>query len=165
MRRLLVLFFPFAGILSFSGHPHSDFIDPTGTYLLKGDVKGNKVVSHSAEMRARLLDGEKVALCFYMNSGYPSYTYGAFVDTFAYDNNCIRYSPKNDSACMLIVSFRLLDAEMVGVYSDPHASCGFGQGALEPAILKKVSSEKPLIQDLSKHRGGGALQGAETSRG
>jgi hypothetical protein len=153
MRSLFVLLIPITSIFSFSGTSHPVFIDPTGTYILKGDVKGNKVLGHSGELRARLLSHDRVALSFYMNSGYPAYSYAAFVDSFTYDNNSAVYQSKIDSSCNLIFRFAAWKVEMVCIYSDPHTSCGFGQGSLTPSVMEKISSEMPLIQDMSSHRG------------
>ena len=57
---------------------HQIFIDPTGTYLLKGEVKKNKIVGHSGEFRVRLLNANTVAMCLYLNKGEPGYESGFF---------------------------------------------------------------------------------------
>ena len=47
------------------------FINPTGTYILKGDVKNNNIISHFGELRVHLLDSNTLAFCFYLSNGYP----------------------------------------------------------------------------------------------
>ena len=60
-----------------------DFINPTGIYLLKGEVKNNKIIGHSGELRVRLLDSITVAICLYLSKGYPGISvesrHGGFV--------------------------------------------------------------------------------------
>jgi hypothetical protein len=53
----------------FSGSP--DFVNPTGTYILKGEVKNSKIIGHYGELRVCLLDSSTIALCFFVNKGYP----------------------------------------------------------------------------------------------
>jgi hypothetical protein len=126
------------------------FIDPTGTYILKGEVRKNKITGHSGEIRARLLDQHKVALCLYMNNGYPDYASGAMIDTLDYEEDRTFYQPAHDSSCFLIFIFRFRTVEIMEVYSDPHSGCGFQQGIMIPATFEKSSSDVPVIQDLSK---------------
>lgn len=126
------------------------FVDPTGTYILKGEVRKNKLTGHSGEIRARLLDHQKVALCLYMNNGYPDYASGAMIDTLDYEEDRTYYQPANDSSCFLVFIFRFNTAEIMEVYSDPHSGCGFAAGIMTPAIFEKSSSDVPVIQDLSK---------------
>jgi hypothetical protein len=63
-------------LLLLSGGLHHDcaeFINPTGTYLEKGEIKNSKIIGHSGELRVRLLDSSTIALCFFANKGYPGY--------------------------------------------------------------------------------------------
>jgi hypothetical protein len=125
------------------------FINPTGTYTLKGGVKKNNITGHFGELRVRLLDSQTVAFCFYLNSGYPDYAAAAILDTLRYEDNSIHYRPGRDSTCFLILTFSARSVEMMKVYSDPATGCGFAPGIIVPATLQKTSSEIPVIQDLS----------------
>lgn len=127
-----------------------DFIDPTGTYILKGEIKKNHIIGFYGELRVRLLDATTAAFCFYMNNGYPKYASVALMDTLKYEDNTIHYQSKRDSTCSLILSFDVHTVELVEIYSDPQTGCGFGPGVLAPAIFDKASSEIPIIQDLSR---------------
>lgn len=146
MRSLLIL--SLSILFGASSGTSSDFIDPTGTYMLKGTVKNNRVVSHSGEMRVRLLDQHTVALCMYMNSGYPDYKSGAMIDTLIYTDNNARYLPKKDSACEVVFYFSWRKVDIMKVMSDPRSGCGFAPGVLESIAFSKISSEVPIIQDL-----------------
>jgi hypothetical protein len=126
------------------------FINPTGTYLLKGDVKNSKIVGHYGEMRVRLLDTGTIALCFYLNKGYPNYESGSLVDTLHYEENRAIYRPASDSSCAIHFAFELRSVAISQALSDPHSGCGFGPGVIIPAIFEKTSSEIPVIQDLSR---------------
>lgn len=126
------------------------FINPTGTYILKGDVKKNNITGHFGELRVRLLDSQTVAFCFYLSSGYPDYAAATMLDTLHYDkDNSIRYQPKRDSTCSLVLIFSVRSVELMKVYTDPGTSCGFAPGIIVPATLQKISAEIPVIQDFS----------------
>jgi hypothetical protein len=132
------------------------FIDPTGTYILKGQTEKNKTIGHSGEIRVKLLDQDRVAICFYINKGYPGYESGAFVDTLEYNiNNEVVYTPCRDTDSQFLFYFSAFSAETMQVYSNPGASCGFAPGVMASAFFKKCSSEIPIIQDLSA-RGAGS---------
>lgn len=125
------------------------FIDPTGTYLLKGEVKNNKIVGHSGELRVRLLDLHTVAITLYLNKGYPGYESGSLVDTAHYEENRIVYAPAGDSSCHIYFVFVKKSVEIYQSITDPHSSCGFRAGVLFPAVYEKISSDIPVIEDLS----------------
>ena len=134
-------------VLSVSGQ---NFIDPTGTYLLKGEVKNGMIVGHSGELRVRLLDTGMVAMCLYVNKGYPGYESGALLDTLRYIDNRFIYTPAGDSSCSIYFAFDLRGVEIFQSLSDPRAGCGFGPGVLIAAVFEKASSDIPIIQDLSR---------------
>src|SRR5450755_2368449 len=82
------------------------FIDPTGTYILKGATTKNKVVGHSGEIRIKLLGKDRVAMCFYINKGSPGYESGSFLDTLSYnDDNEAVYTPAADPGCAFLFYF------------------------------------------------------------
>jgi hypothetical protein len=130
-----------------------DFINPTGTYLLKGEVKNSKIIGHYGELRVRLLDSGTVAICYYVNKGSPNYEFGSLMDTLHYDDNRAIYKPANDSACAIYFAFGWKSVEVFEALSDPHSGCGFSPGVIIPAVLEKTSSDVPVIQDLSLHGG------------
>jgi hypothetical protein len=149
MRSLFILSILFLGHTPLSGS--LGFIDPTGTYILTGIVKNNHVTSHSGELRVRLVDRHTAAVCFYINKGYPDYESGAFLDTLAYEDNRLCYTPASDTSCSLLFNFQPRTVEMVQIVSDLHCTCGFRQGVLIPATFDKSSNAIPVIQDLSAH--------------
>lgn len=128
------------------------FINPTGTYLLKGDVKRNNITGHFGELRVQLLDSQTVAFCFYISNGYPDYSIAAALDTLHYEDNLIRYRPRKDSTCFLVLSFSARSVEIMKVFTDPGTGCGFTPGIVVPATFEKTSSERPIIQDFSQRK-------------
>jgi len=153
MKCLLLLSFVLMGTSPSPGHRQRPlFLDPTGTYILKGTVEKNRIMGHSGEIRVKLLDPRKVAMSFYINKGYPGYESGAFTDTLLYDDcNQAWYRPSKDPGCTIIFVFKDWNAEAMKLLDDPRTGCGFGNGVLEAAVFKKFSSEAPMIQDLSGH--------------
>ena len=125
------------------------FIDPTGTYVLRGDVKKNNITGHYGEIRVRLLDKRTAAFCFYINNGYPNFASGAFLDTVGYEDNAFLFRPAKDSGCALILTFRVQYVDIMEVLKDPRSGCGLAPGVMKAATFRKVSSEVPVIQDLS----------------
>lgn len=148
MKSFLILVLSFASL----HHDVDDYVDPTGTYILKGNIEKNKIVSHSGEIRVKLIGHNKVAICFYINKGYPGYESLSFVDTLVYDDNhFVRYKPSSNRDCTILFSFTNKNAEIQQVYTDPRSGCDFGKNIVISAVFKKFSSEEPIIQDLSVH--------------
>ena len=125
------------------------FIDPTGTYLLKGEVKKNKIVGRSGELRVRLLNENTVAMCLYVNKGDPGYESGFLLDTLHYEDNRFIYIPTDDASCAIYFLFKPRSVEIDRVSSNPLVECGFRPGVLEPSVFDKISSDIPVIEDLS----------------
>lgn len=125
------------------------FVNPTGTYILKGNVKKNNITGHFGELRVNLLDSQTVAFCFYLSSGYPDYSAASMMDTLHYENNCIHLQSKRDSTCSLVLTFGDRSVDLMTIYTDPGTSCGFAPGVIAPATLNKISSAVPMIQDFS----------------
>ena len=149
MKSLLVL--PMIVLSSFI-NTDNEFIDPTGTYILKGNVEKNKIISHSGEIRVKLLGHSKVAISFYINKGYPGYESLSFGDNLVYDDNHFaHYKPAANADCTVLFLFNHKNAEIQQLYSDPQSGCSFGKGILVSTTFKKFSSEEPIIQDLSAH--------------
>jgi hypothetical protein len=152
MRSLIIISAMLAGYSLLPGKPVTNFIDPTGTYILVGDVKKNLVVSPSGEIRVQLLSNNRLAICFYMNKGYPGYQSGAFTDTLDYAENEARYTPRIDTNCTIVFTFSLRKVELMTLYKDPHCTCGFDPGVLTATTFTKTSGDKPIIQDLAIRR-------------
>lgn len=152
MRSLFIISAMLTGQFFFSDGPITKFIDPTGTYTLMGTVKKNQVISHSGEIRVRLLDSGKLAICFYMNKGYPGYQSGSFIDTLPYIENAARYTSPADTNCTIVFQFTLRAVEIMALYNTPQCTCGFGAGVITAAVFDKSSGDKPVIQDLAAHR-------------
>jgi hypothetical protein len=149
MKIVLLLMLMLPGLLSSDNN--QTFIDPTGTYILKGEVRDNHVVTHSGEIRVKLLGPTLLALCFYIDRGYPKHESGSFLDTLRYDDNSALYA-SGDSACMLRFAFRPNGVELIHVFSMNKSDCGFTPGVLTGAFFKKASSGIPVIQSLAGMR-------------
>ncbi|HEV2354797.1 MAG TPA: hypothetical protein VGR89_11165 [Puia sp.] len=147
MKRIVIMM-----LLMTGGHSDGqEYVNPTGTYLLKGDVRNNQIIGHYGELRVRLLDSTRIAPAFYLNNGYPAYESGSFVDTLPYDDNRAVYRPGSDSSCSIVFSFAIRSAQVSQVVNNPGSGCGFRPGVIEPELLHKTSSGIPVIQDLSVH--------------
>ena|ERR1700733_13844572 len=131
--------------------PNPDFVDPTGTYILTGNVRNNRVTGHSGELRVRLLNQHSAAVCFYINKGYPDYESGAFVDTLSYEENRFMWTSAADTTCSLLFDFQPAAVEIIRIVSDPNCTCGFAPDVLIPATFYRSSRDVPVIQDLSAH--------------
>lgn len=142
--------------ISFTQVRRTEFIDPTGTYILRGTLHKNKITGHFGELRVKLIDPRTVAVCFYISNGYPNYQSGAILDTLPYINNQIEYRPDADKACQVFFVFTKTAAEIQQAYKMPHAGCGFADGVLVSTFLEKNSDEVPVIQSLSHHGIAGA---------
>ncbi|MBS1918179.1 MAG: hypothetical protein JST87_18060 [Bacteroidetes bacterium] len=129
------------------------FIDPTGTYTLKGDVKNNRIMTTSGEIRVLMIDSENIAIYFFIAKGYPGYESASFTDTLHYTENKVEYKISSDADCSIMFSFRHGEAEITQTYSDPQG-CDFGKGILTSSVFEKSSAEKPVIKGMQKHDGG-----------
>ena len=151
MKTLLIFSLISIGLSFYSPSMTMEFINPTGTYILKGAIDKNRIMGHSGELRVKLLGRAKVAMSFYINKGYPGYESGSFMDTVAYVDNLAKYVPAADPGCTIIFSFTYRDAELRQTFSNPQSGCGFGNGVMTAALFHKSSDENPIIQDLSLH--------------
>jgi hypothetical protein len=137
-----------------SGRPAlsgSSIINPTGTYILKGNIRGNRIMGHFGEIRVKLLTTTKIAICFYINTGYPDYHSGSFLDTLAYQDDLATYLPRQSSGCSILFCFAIKEVETQQIFTDPRSNCGFGTGVMASTIFNKYSMEIPVIQDLSRN--------------
>ena len=133
-----------------SVHAQYEYVDPTGTYLLKGTTKKQQIMDHHGEIRVKLISEGKVAICLYINKGYPGYESGALMDTLEYSDNQVNFSHLKDPGCSVYVHFTRKEAEIRQKYSDPQSGCGFEKGVLISAVFPKTSGDIPQIQDLSR---------------
>lgn len=148
----LILILAFCSALMYSsGQPIRQMpLNPTGTYILKGENQKGEIKGNFAEIRVKMLDESRLAVSFYSNKGYPEYTSGSFTDTLNYlENKAIHYS-KLDTACQIVFEFEVEGLSLTQVYSDPKSTCGFEKGVLPLGFINKYSSVTPLIQAITR---------------
>ncbi|HLK31042.1 MAG TPA: hypothetical protein VKT28_20860 [Puia sp.] len=126
-------------------------IDPTGTYILKGNTEKNIIKGHNGEIRAKLLAENKLALAFYLDKGAPNFESASFRDTFFYFDNRISYHSPTDTDCIITFIFDATTIETFFMHSNPQCTCGFEKGVIIPATFEKSSDEIPIIKDLSRN--------------
>lgn len=146
----MIIFFCSALNTSFSQPSSHFFINPTGTYILKGEKHKGEIKGNFAEVRVKLLGDSLLALSLYSNNGYPQYASGSFIDTLKYINNRAIYSSKSGEFCQIVFSFVLNGLNINQVYGDPSSTCGFGKGVIPLGLIEKHSSFQPIIQSLSR---------------
>jgi hypothetical protein len=127
-------------------------IDPTGTYILKGEKYKGEIKGNHGEVRIKLLNDSMVAITMYSNKGYPDYTSASFTDTMEYaDNRAIHFS-KTDPSCQLVFAFDINGLDIKQMYTDPASTCGFEKGTIPLGYIEKYSSAVPVIQPLSRSK-------------
>jgi hypothetical protein len=126
------------------------YVNPTGTYILKGIKHHQEIKGPYGEIRVKLLDSSRIAISFYFNGGYPKYYSGSFIDTIQYLQNHAIYSARKDDSCNVVFSFSSSGVDLSERYSNPQATCGFPPGVSAVGYVKKYSSETPVIKDLSR---------------
>lgn len=124
----------------------SVFIDPTGTYLLKGLLHKGKISGHFGEIRARLIDSAHVLLSFDINQGFPENANGFFSDTLPYNGIESTFIPPADTLCTIVFVFSPQAVETKQWLRDPHCSCGFEKGLMVSARFSRYSAEAPYIR-------------------
>lgn len=124
------------------------FINPTGTYILKGENQKGEIVGNFAEIRIKLLSDSLLAFTMYCNKGFPDYTSGALIDTVAYIHNSAMYASKLDASCQLQFAFEPDRLHIKIIYTDPASNCGFERGVLPLGFIEKSSSSIPIIQPI-----------------
>ena len=126
------------------------FINPTGTYILKGEKNKGEIVGNFAEIRFKLLSDSLLAVTMYCNKGYPEYTSGSLTDTITYSDNRAVLYVKSEPSCQIHFSFSTDGLSIKQIYSDPASTCGFGKGVVPLGFIEKHSSETPVIQSISR---------------
>lgn len=126
------------------------FINPTGTYILKGKQKGNETYGYFGHVYVQYVAKQKVVVKFYICKGYRSYSSGSFYDTLVYHNNIAVYGPAEyDSTCKITFTFHpnhLVVNEQTANFNN---GCGFGHGIVANAVFRKSSSRKPTLKEMS----------------
>lgn len=148
LRLPILILFALTSPAAFAQKP---FVDPTGTYTLKGDIARHRIIGHSGEIRVKLLGSGKVAVSFYINKGYPDYSAGSFTDTLSYKQNVARWTPTDHPDYTILISFSPKEAETMQLFDGEEPRSSFGQNVMVSAVFEKSSSEVPVIQDLSVH--------------
>ena len=132
------------------GQPARDLvINPTGTYILKGEKHKGEIKGNYGEVRAKLLNDSLLAIAMYVNAGYPRYLSASFTDTIPYLDNRAVYWSGNDPSCRLVFAFETDGLNIKQIYTDPASTCGFGKGVMPLGFIAKYSSAVPIIQPLS----------------
>jgi hypothetical protein len=126
------------------------FLNPTGTYILKGKKSGAEIKGNFAEIRVKLLDDSKIALTTYFNSGYPKYASDSFIDTLDYSSNSCTYFNELDPACKVIFNFMHDEVAIIYVFKDDGHDCFFGKGIIATGKINKTYDDVPVIGSLSK---------------
>jgi hypothetical protein len=152
MDKTIFLLFFCAAHLSFSQTSRNLFINPTGTYVLKGEVYKGEIKGNYGEIRVKLLDNSFLAIAMYSNKGFPDYTSASFTDTVVYADNKAVHISKSDPSCQLVFAFETEGLNINQIYTDPGSTCGFGKGVIPFGFIAKYSSDIPIIQPLSRIR-------------
>jgi len=150
IKNLFTIFF-LSGFLSVDSQPSPrNFINPTGTYILKGESHKGEIRGNFAEIRIKLLEDSLLAITLYCNNGYPAYKAGAFTDTLEYAANRSVHQAKSDPSCQIVVSFDTDGLHINQTYTDPLSTCGLEKGVLPLGFIEKHSAAVPVIQLLSR---------------
>lgn len=145
----------FAGALvlvTVLSYGQTNYVDPTGSYTLKGKRLKNGERANHGEVHVKLIDNSRLAISFYYNKGYPSYNSGSFVDTLDYvDHKAVYtfYEPERPgSDCKLIFTFHRNKLNIKHEAEDYNYSCGFGMGVVVSGTMPKTSTRVPEIKDF-----------------
>jgi hypothetical protein len=133
-------------------HPKKSFINPTGTYILKGQEKGDETYGYFGHVYVQYVAKRKVVVKFYICKGYMSYSSGRFYDTLLYQNNTAVYGPAEyDSTCKIILRFypnRVVVDEQTANFNN---GCDFGHGVVANAIFRKKTSRSPTKGEMAEN--------------
>ena len=151
MKKTILILFSYCAFQSSFCQPLSrSSLNPTGTYILKGEKHRGEIKGNFAEIRVKLINDAQVAIAMYCNKGYPEYTAGSFTDTLGYaDNRAVLFS-RLDPSCQIVFSFDADGLNIKQIYTDPSSTCGFGKGVFPLGFIEKYSSDTPVIQSLSR---------------
>jgi hypothetical protein len=126
------------------------FINPTGTYILKGKKIGNEIRGQFAEIRVKLIDPETIAVSTYFNTGFPRYNSESFLDTLAYSYNSSIFIHNRDEHCKIVFRFSNAEVELLYVFPDNGHACIFGHGTIATGKIEKSYDVVPIIAALNR---------------
>ena len=153
MKEIILLLLISVGVHFSNGQPiRKVFIDPTGTYVLKGEKYKGEIKGNHGEVRIKLLNESLVAITMYSSNGYPDYDSASFTDTMKYANNKAVHFSKSDPSCQLVFAFSADGLDIKQMYTDPASTCGFEKGTIPLGFISKYSSAIPVIQPIYRSR-------------
>jgi hypothetical protein len=126
------------------------FVNPTGTYILKGKKSGNEIRGPFAEVRVKLLDEETIALSSYFNTGFPDYHSESFLDTLSYVFNSAKFTHNRDRYCKIVFRFSNADVDLLYVFPDNGHTCIFNHGTIATGKIEKSYTTIPIIAGLNR---------------
>ena len=124
----------------------------SGTYELvsKTVKKGDDVYGYAGEIQVKELTNNRIILSFFITKGAPSYNLGSFVDTLILTDNTAIYTVKEfDPSCKITFKFSNKGVQVNEQTDDYNFGCGFGHAVVANGYFKRVSSEIPVIKDLT----------------
>jgi hypothetical protein len=134
----------------------NSYVNPTGSYILKGKKLKNDERANHGEVHVILIDNNRLAISFYYNKGYPSYNSGSFVDTLDYVDNKAVYTydepERPTSDCKLTFTFHNKKVAIIHEAEDYNYSCGFGMGVVASGIMLKTSAKVPEIKEFWENK-------------
>lgn len=152
MKKTILLLLILVGACLSNAQTGNVFVDPTGTYVLKGEKYRGEIKGSYGEVRIKLLSDSLVAITLYTCNGYPDYASASFTDTMQYETNRAVHFSRSDPSCQLVFLFDNEGLNMKQVYTDPASTCGFPKGTIPLGFIAKYSSEIPIIQPISRSR-------------
>jgi hypothetical protein len=130
-------------MLPVSVSPPGD-LDPTGTYILKGQKVRQEITGINGEVKVKKLRGNLVVVSATFNSGSPDFETIQITDTINYAmNKAIVASGK---ACQLVFRFQKNGVNISNVYTGSPSPCGFSDGSSPLGFVSKFSDDVPLIK-------------------
>jgi hypothetical protein len=143
-------------LVTILSYGQTNYVNPTGSYILKGKKLKNGERANHGEVQVKLIDKNRLAISFYYNKGYPSYNSGSFVDTLEYVDNKAVYTYDEPerliSDCKLTFTFDKKKVTINHQAEDYNYSCGFGMGVVASGIMPKISARIPEIKDFWENK-------------
>jgi hypothetical protein len=121
--------------------------NPTGTYRL-GHYSTKRTGKYFGEIQIKQLDGQKIAISFYVNKGAPSYNSGSFVDTLNCNGDLAIYATQHDPSCKITFKFAKPGVQVTEQADDFNSGCGFGYAVVANGFFKRVSTQVPVMKDI-----------------
>jgi hypothetical protein len=128
-------------------------IYPCGTYNLisKISYKNGEKIGKYGTIQVKPISADKIIMSFFVNSGFPTYNSGSFIDTLIIENNIAIYKiPEYDPSCQIKFSFSNSKILISETTEDYYMGCGFGSKVRTDGFqFKKISSKIPKIKDFT----------------